>query len=140
MLSNVTNSLLTNAFVNKELVTFDSISFYYFRSLSFCSNKKNVLTFSSKVWDNLKGLLKVCDRLLKVDNMNPISVSGHRNGIHIIDLQQTVTYFQQALKVVSDFAAEGKNILFVGTKRQASEIIERYAIECNQFFINKRVC
>ena len=65
-------------------------------------------------------------------------IYGHRNGIHIIDLQQTVTYFHQALKVVSDFAAEGKNILFVGTKRQASEIIERYAIECNQFFINKR--
>ena len=65
-------------------------------------------------------------------------IYGHRNGIHIIDLQQTVTYFQQALKVVSDFAAEGKNILFVGTKRQASEIIEKYAIECNQYFINKR--
>ena len=65
-------------------------------------------------------------------------IYGHRNGIHIIDLQQTVTYFQQALKVVSDFAAVGKNILFVGTKRQASEIIEKYAIECNQFFINKR--
>ena len=65
-------------------------------------------------------------------------IYGHRNGIHIIDLQQTVTYFQQALKVVADFAAEGKNILFVGTKRQASEIIEKYAIECNQYFINKR--
>ena len=65
-------------------------------------------------------------------------IYGHRNGIHIIDLQQTVTYFQQALKVVSDFAAEGKNILFFFLKRQASEIIEKYAIECNQFFINKR--
>ena len=65
-------------------------------------------------------------------------IYGHRNGIHIIDLQQTLTYFDQALKVVSDFASENKNILFVGTKRQASEIIERYAIECNQFFINKR--
>ena len=54
-------------------------------------------------------------------------IYGHRNGIHIIDLQQTVTYFHQALKVVSDFAAEGKNILFVGTKRQASEIIENNA-------------
>ena len=43
-------------------------------------------------------------------------IYGHRNGIHIIDLQQTVTYFQQALKVVSDFAAEGKNILFVGAE------------------------
>ena len=65
-------------------------------------------------------------------------IFGHRNGIHIIDLQQTVVYFDNALKVVAEYASKGKNILFVGTKRQASEIIERYAIECNQFFINKR--
>ena len=65
-------------------------------------------------------------------------IYGHRNGIHIIDLQQTLTFFNSALKVVEDFAKEGKNILFIGTKRQASDIIERYAIDCNQFFINKR--
>ena len=65
-------------------------------------------------------------------------IFGHRNGIHIIDLQQTVVYFDNALKVVAEYASKGKNILFVGTKRQASEIIERYAIECKQFFINKR--
>ncbi len=65
-------------------------------------------------------------------------IYGHRNGIHIIDLQQTVSYFDNALKVVAEFASNGKNILFVGTKRQASEIIEKYAIECEQYFINKR--
>ena len=61
-------------------------------------------------------------------------IFGHRNGIHIIDLQQTLTFFNNALKVVEDFAKEGKNILFIGTKRQASDIIERYAVDCNQFF------
>ncbi|MEE2694766.1 MAG: 30S ribosomal protein S2 [Pseudomonadota bacterium] len=65
-------------------------------------------------------------------------IFGHRNGIHIIDLQQTLTFFNEALKVVEDFAKDGKNILFVGTKRQASEIIERNALECKQYFINKR--
>ncbi len=63
---------------------------------------------------------------------------GHRNGIHIIDLQKTVQLFNEALKVVKSFAAEGKTILFVGTKRQASDLIEKYAKSCNQYFINKR--
>ena len=53
---------------------------------------------------------------------------GHRNGIHIIDLQKTVQLFNEALKVVKSFAEEGKTILFVGTKRQASDLIEKYAI------------
>ena len=65
-------------------------------------------------------------------------IFGHRNGIHIIDLQQTLTFLKNALKVVEEFAKEGKNILFIGTKRQASDIIEKYAVDCNQFFINKR--
>ena len=63
---------------------------------------------------------------------------GHRNGIHIIDLQKTVQLFNEALKVVKSFAEEGTTILFVGTKRQASDIIEKYAKSCNQYFINKR--
>ena len=54
-------------------------------------------------------------------------IFGHRNGIHIIDLQQTLVFFNDALKTVEDFAKEGKNILFVGTKRQASDIVEKYA-------------
>lgn len=65
-------------------------------------------------------------------------IFGHRNGIHIIDLQKTLSFFQEALKFVEDAAKEGKNILFVGTKRQASDIIEKYAVDCNQYFINKR--
>ena len=63
---------------------------------------------------------------------------GHRNGIHIIDLQKTVILFNEALKIIKDFSSQGKSILFVGTKRQASDLIEKYAKSCNQFFINKR--
>ena len=65
-------------------------------------------------------------------------IFGHRNGIHIIDLQQTLSYFNNALKIVEEVAKEKKNILFVGTKRQASDIIEKYALDCDQYFINKR--
>tara|TARA_X000000368_G_scaffold310165_1_gene248076 strand:+ start:587 stop:1291 length:705 start_codon:yes stop_codon:yes gene_type:complete len=63
---------------------------------------------------------------------------GHRNGIHIIDLQKTVILFNEALTALKDYSLQGKTILFVGTKRQASELIEKYAISCNQYFINKR--
>ena len=65
-------------------------------------------------------------------------IFGQRNGIHIIDLQKTIILFRDALKVVEDYALQKKNILFVGTKRQASDLIEKYAQECKQFFINKR--
>ena len=61
---------------------------------------------------------------------------GHRNGIHIIDLQKTVVLFAEALKVIKDFSSQGKNILFVGTKRQASDLIEKYAKSCDQFFFS----
>ena len=57
-------------------------------------------------------------------------IFGHKNGIHIIDLQKTVIYFE-ALKVIKDYASNGKNILFIGTKRQASEIIEICQIVIN---------
>ena len=65
-------------------------------------------------------------------------IYGERNGIHIIDLQQTVVCFRKAVDVIKSFAKENKNILFVGTKRQASEIVSKAAIECNQYYINKR--
>ena len=55
-------------------------------------------------------------------------IFGHRNGIHIIDLQKTVILFNEALKAIQEYASQGKNILFIGTKRQASEIIEKYAL------------
>ena len=65
-------------------------------------------------------------------------IFGERNGIHIIDLQQTVEAFRKAIEIVKSFASKGKNILFVGTKRQASEIISSSAIKCEQYYINNR--
>lgn len=63
---------------------------------------------------------------------------GSRNKIHIIDLSQTVPLLHQALKAVSDSVAKGGRILFVGTKRQASEIIATSSKGCAQYYVNAR--
>jgi small subunit ribosomal protein S2 len=61
-----------------------------------------------------------------------------RNGIHIIDLQQTVTALDSAFELVRDAAAKGGTVLFVGTKRQAQESIQREAERCGMPYINQR--
>jgi small subunit ribosomal protein S2 len=63
---------------------------------------------------------------------------GSRNKIHIIDLTQTVPLLHQALKTVRDVVAQGGRVLFVGTKRQASEPIADAAKRCAQYFVNHR--
>ena len=63
---------------------------------------------------------------------------GSRNKIHIIDLTQTVPLLHQALKSVRDVVAQGGRVLFVGTKRQASEPIADAAKRCAQYFVNHR--
>ncbi len=65
-------------------------------------------------------------------------IFGARNNIHVIDLSQTVPLLDQALKVVSDTVAGGGRVLFVGTKRQASEIIADAAGRSAQYFVNAR--
>lgn len=65
-------------------------------------------------------------------------IFGDRNGIHIIDLSQTVPYFSRALQVVRDVVAGGGRVLFVGTKRQASPIIAEAAKRCGQYYVNHR--
>ncbi len=65
-------------------------------------------------------------------------IFGERNGIHIIDLQKTVKKFKEAAQFVTEKAAEGRNILFVGTKRQAQEAIEEEAKRCGMYYINHR--
>lgn len=65
-------------------------------------------------------------------------IFGARNNIHIIDLAQTVPLFHQALVTISDTVAQGGRILFVGTKRQASEIIAESASRSAQYFVNAR--
>lgn len=65
-------------------------------------------------------------------------IFGARNNIHIVDLAQTVPMMHQALQQVSDVVAKGGRVLFVGTKRQASEAIAEAAKRSAQYFINHR--
>lgn len=65
-------------------------------------------------------------------------IFGERNGIHIVDLQKTLKHFKDALRFVTEQTGAGKNILFVGTKRQAQEAIAEEAERCNMYFINHR--
>ncbi len=61
-----------------------------------------------------------------------------RNGIHILDLQQTVPILEQAHEFVSEITSKGGHILFVGTKKQAQEIVKREAERSGQFYVNRR--
>ncbi len=61
-----------------------------------------------------------------------------RNGIYIIDLQKTVKKFEEAYMFIRDIAAEGGNILFVGTKKQAAEAIKEEAERCGMYYVNVR--
>ena len=61
-----------------------------------------------------------------------------RNGIYIIDLQKSVGMVDDAYKAVSDIAAEGGTILFVGTKKQAQDAIKAEAERCGMFYVNER--
>ena len=63
---------------------------------------------------------------------------GVRNGVHIIDLQQTVPMLDQALAALREVAAAGGRVLFVGTKRQAQEPVADAAKRCGQYFVNHR--
>jgi small subunit ribosomal protein S2 len=61
-----------------------------------------------------------------------------REGIHIIDLEQTVTMLAKACEFVRDVAAGGGKVLFVGTKKQAEESIEEAAVRCDMYYVNHR--
>ncbi len=65
-------------------------------------------------------------------------IFGERNGIYIIDLQKTHRLLQDALQFVQDLAAQGKNVLFIGTKRQAQEAIQEEAKRCGMPFVTER--
>ena len=65
-------------------------------------------------------------------------IFGERNGIHIIDLQKTLKMFREAARYVSDHAAQGKSVLFLGTKRQAQEAIAEEAQRCGMYYVNHR--
>ena len=61
-----------------------------------------------------------------------------RNGIHIIDLIQTYTYFQQVCSFLTQEASEGKTFLFVGTKKQGAKLVAKAALRCDSYFVNQR--
>ena len=63
---------------------------------------------------------------------------GVRNGVHVIDLQQTMPMLYAALAAIREITAAGGRVLFVGTKRQASELIAEAAVRCGQYFVNHR--
>jgi small subunit ribosomal protein S2 len=65
-------------------------------------------------------------------------IFGERNGIYIVDLQKTLKLFKDAMRYVGEMAAQGKIVLFVGTKRQAQEAIAEEATRAGQFYVNQR--
>ncbi len=65
-------------------------------------------------------------------------IYGARNGIYVIDLRKTTDLLDQAYNVVRDFAARGKNVLFVGTKKQAADVVAEEAKRAGAYYINRR--
>jgi small subunit ribosomal protein S2 len=65
-------------------------------------------------------------------------IFGKRNKIHIIDLQKTLKELKKNYKIVKDFVAEGKDIIFVGTKKQAQLPIKEEALRCGAYFVSER--
>ena len=61
-----------------------------------------------------------------------------RNGIHIIDLEQTAGMLDRACTYIKDLVSNGQSILFVGTKKQAQEIVEEEAKRCGMYYVNQR--
>jgi small subunit ribosomal protein S2 len=65
-------------------------------------------------------------------------IFGERNSIYIVDLQKTLKLFKEALKFATQLGAEGKTVLFVGTKRQAQEVVAEEATRAGMYFVNQR--
>ena len=65
-------------------------------------------------------------------------IFGERNGIYIVDLQKTLKLFKDAMRFLGEAAAQGKTVLFVGTKRQAQEAVAEEAKRCGMFYVNQR--
>jgi len=65
-------------------------------------------------------------------------IFGQRNGIYIIDLQKTIKLFKEALQFIRTISEEGKDILFVGTKKQAQDIVRDVSLKCESSYVNQR--
>ena len=65
-------------------------------------------------------------------------IFAERNGIHIIDLQKTIAAIKDSYEAVRKITASGKSVLFVGTKKQAQQAIQKEAERCGMFYVNNR--
>jgi small subunit ribosomal protein S2 len=65
-------------------------------------------------------------------------IYGQRNGIYIIDLQKTIKVFKEALQFIKNLSESGKSVLFVGTKKQAQDIVKDAAAKCESSYVNQR--
>ena len=65
-------------------------------------------------------------------------IYAERNGIHIIDLIQTYSHLKQVSQFLTESASQGKTFLFVGTKKQATRLIAKAALQCDSFYVNQR--
>jgi len=65
-------------------------------------------------------------------------IFGERNGIYIVDLQKTLRLFKHALKFTTELGAEGKKVLFIGTKRQAQDVVAEEAVRAGMYYVNQR--
>ena len=65
-------------------------------------------------------------------------IYGARNGIYVIDLRKTTDLLDQAYELVRDYAAKGRNVLFVGTKKQAADVVAEEAARSGAYYINRR--
>ena len=77
----------------------------------------------------------------KTNKWNPSMnqyIYGSQDDIHIIDLRKTVSLINNALSFIENISKANGLILFIGTKSQASDIVKKYAVECKQFYVNKK--
>src|SRR3954467_14793873 len=64
-------------------------------------------------------------------------IFGERNGIYILDLGKTVKLFREAEDFVTGLATTGRTVLFVGTKRQAKDVVAEEAVRCGMYYVNE---
>ena len=86
-------------------------------------------------------LMPVCISVKRTRMWNPKMrryIYGERNGIHIINLRYTAQALIKALRFVTTEAAKGKKVLFVGTKRSASNVVAEQAARCGMYYVNHR--
>jgi small subunit ribosomal protein S2 len=65
-------------------------------------------------------------------------IFGQRNGIYIIDLQKTIKIFKEALQFIKGMAESGREVLLIGTKKQAQDIIKDFSLKCESCYVNQR--